>query len=62
MEFVDLGLRDGEVAEGVGDVILGAVVVEVEALDFFVSLAEIFGEAHVLLDEVLDTAVFVELE
>jgi hypothetical protein len=62
VELVDLGLGDGEVSEGVDDVVLGGVVVDVEALDLFVRLAEVFGESDVLLDEVLDAAVLVELE
>ena len=57
LKAVDLAFRNRKVTQGIHDIILGRIIVLVEAIHFFVRLAQVFRETHILLDEFL-SAVF----
>ena len=55
-------LCDGEVTEGVGVGVLVGIVFAAEVFHLLVCFAKVFGERHVLFDQILDAAGFVELQ
>ncbi len=62
MKPVDLEFRDRQIPAGADDLILRSVVIHVQPLDLLICFTQGSRQSHVLLDQLLDPARFVQLQ